>query len=241
MAIIAVINRKGGVGKSTVATHIASYLAQQGDDVMLGDVDKQQSSRMWLSLRPAHLAKIQGWSMDERNFARPPTGVKHVVLDTPSGFQGIGLMKVAMYADAIIMPSSNSVFDRAAAVDCLSDLRNITRIASGKCKLACLGMRIDSRTHNSKELGLWAESQSLHYLGAIKAAQAYSRCMESGMTIFDYPAAKVQPFLEEWSTVIALINDIIQNPCTRSPDSMVSGVDPRIRPVITDVPAYLQR
>lgn len=241
MAVIAVINRKGGVGKSTVATHIASYLAAQGSDVMLGDVDKQLSSRLWLNLRPAHHPKIQGWTIDERNFARPPAGVKHVILDTPSGFQGILMMKVAMYADAILIPSSQSVFDRSSAADCLKELRTTARVASGKCTLACLGMRIDNRTHNGEELSAWANEHSLAYLGSIKAAQAYSRCMEQGLTIFDYPADKMEPYMREWAGVTHWLDGIINHPVDRTPQNMVSGIDPRIRPVITDVPGFLHR
>jgi chromosome partitioning protein len=241
MAIFAVINRKGGVGKSTVATHIASYLAGQGASVMLGDVDRQQSSRLWLNLRPASRPTIQGWTVDERNFARPPAGTRHIVLDTPSGFHGIGLMKVAMYADAILMPSSNSVFDRNAALECLHELRGVARIASGKCALACLGMRIDKRTQNARELERWAEENTLAYLGAIKAAQAYSRCMEQGLTLFDFPLEKSGDYLLEWAGVIGWINEVIHQTPVRTPETMVSGIDPRIRPVIADVPGFLRR
>ena len=49
MSTIVIANPKGGVGKSTLATQIAGLLAQQGHAVMLGDVDKQQSSRQWLA------------------------------------------------------------------------------------------------------------------------------------------------------------------------------------------------
>ncbi len=156
MSVIAVVNRKGGSGKSTLATNLAWYLAAQGLDVMLGDVDRQQSSRLWLSLRPESRPKILGWTIDDRNFARPPAGVKHVVLDTPGGFQGVGLMKVAMYADAVLIPATHSLFDRQAAAECLKELRILPRVATGKCRIASVGMRIDGRTKNAALLEAWA-------------------------------------------------------------------------------------
>ena len=58
MPVIVVANPKGGVGKSTLATNLAGYLARQGHAVMLGDVDRQQSARAWLALRPASLPAI---------------------------------------------------------------------------------------------------------------------------------------------------------------------------------------
>ena len=52
MPVIAVASPKGGVGKSTLATNVAGYWASRGHAVMLGDVDRQQSARLWLGLRP---------------------------------------------------------------------------------------------------------------------------------------------------------------------------------------------
>ena len=209
MAVIAVVNRKGGSGKSTLSTHIACYLAQRGLDVMLGDVDRQQSSRLWLNLRPATHPTIHGWTIDERNFARPPAGVKHVVLDTPGGFQGLGLMKVAMYADAILIPSTPSLFDREAAADCLKELRTLPRVALGKCRVASIGMRIDRRTKNAALVADWAATQDLHHLGTIKEAQAYARCLEQGMSMFDFPKEKVESYLEEWQPLIFWLEEIL--------------------------------
>ena len=73
MPVIVVANPKGGVGKSTLATNVAGCLARQGHAVMLGDVDRQQSSRQWLALRPAQLPPIQrlGRRPRRRSCARP--------------------------------------------------------------------------------------------------------------------------------------------------------------------------
>ena len=56
MSVIVVANPKGGVGKSTLATHVAGYYASKGHSVVLGDIDRQQSSRLWLAFAggPAH-------------------------------------------------------------------------------------------------------------------------------------------------------------------------------------------
>ena len=210
MAVIAVVNRKGGSGKSTLATHIASYLADRGFEVMLGDVDRQQSSRLWLGLRPESRPAIHGWTIDERNFARPPAGVKHVVLDTPGGFQGVGLMKVALYADAILVPSTASLFDRRAAADCIKELRTYPRVQLGKCRLASVGMRIDGRTRNGALIDAWAVEQELEHLGTIKEAQVYARCLEQGLSIFDFPRNRsIESFLIEWERICGWIDEVL--------------------------------
>ena len=52
MKSILVANPKGGSGKSTLATNLAGYFARGGHQVMLGDTDRQQSTRDWLQIRP---------------------------------------------------------------------------------------------------------------------------------------------------------------------------------------------
>jgi chromosome partitioning protein len=241
MSVIAVVNRKGGSGKSTLATNLAGYLAAQGLEVMLGDVDRQQSSRLWLSLRPATQPKIHGWTIDERNFARPPAGVKHVVLDTPGGFQGIGLMKVAMYADAILIPATHSLFDRQSAAECVKELRVFPRVANGKCRIASIGMRIDGRTKNAGLLAAWAAGQGLKHLGSIKEAQAYARCLEQGMSIFDFPPQKVETYLPEWSPITTWIEEVL---AYQPPDPTIRVEQERPRasvgPILRHTPAFLR-
>ena len=123
MPVIAVVNRKGGSGKSTLATHVAAWLARSGERVMLGDVDRQQSAVPWLKRRQARAlpgAPLVGWAMDARNVMRPPVGVRHVILDTPGGLHGFGLSRLLMYADIVLMPVSDSIFDRESAAACLA-------------------------------------------------------------------------------------------------------------------------
>ena len=70
MPVVAVVNRKGGSGKSTLATHLAGYLATRGTPVMLGDVDRQQSTVPWLRRRASRVpggAPIVSWVIDPRN------------------------------------------------------------------------------------------------------------------------------------------------------------------------------
>jgi chromosome partitioning protein len=116
---------------------------------------------------------------------RVPTGITHVVLDTPGGMHGFELARVVMFADAIIMPVCNSMFDRESAAQCHADLMALPRVASGRCRLATVGMRIDGRTSAAKTLEDWSEELGMPFLGALRETQLYVRSLERGMTIFD--------------------------------------------------------
>ena len=210
MPVVAVINRKGGSGKSTLATHLAGHCASSGLRVMLGDVDRQQSSLAWLRRRAAQplarSAPIVGWAVDTRSVLRPPSGITHVVLDTPGGLRGLDLARVVMGADVILMPVCSSAFDRESASECYAELMTLPRVASGRCKVAMVGMRLDARTSAGALLETWATQHKLPYIGALRETQAYVRSVEQGLTLFDLPASKVQADLAQWQPIVEWVD-----------------------------------
>jgi chromosome partitioning protein len=214
MPVIAIVNRKGGSGKSTLATHLAAWCAHQGLPVLLGDADFQQSSHAWLRQRDqqrlVQAPKIAGWSVDPRNILRTPPGVTHVVLDTPGGLKGYDLLRVVMLADAVLMPLCHSLFDRESAAECYTELLAHPRVARGRCKLAAVGMRIDSRTKGDAALRQWADALQLPFLGALRETQTYVKCLEHGLTVFDMPAAKVEADLVQWRQIIDWVSPMMQ-------------------------------
>lgn len=209
MPVIAVVNRKGGSGKSTVAAHLAAWLAHQGCAVMLGDVDRQQSTRAWLRRRNAALPAIAPWTIDQKNVLRVPSGITHVVLDTPGGLHGFDLARMVMFADAILMPVCNSAFDREAAAACHAELMALPRVASGRCKLAAIGMRIDARTHAAQVLGDWAAELELPFLSVLRETQLYVQCLERGMTIFDLSGQRTATDLTQWQPILDWLTPVL--------------------------------
>jgi chromosome partitioning protein len=201
MPVIAVVNRKGGSGKSTVAAHLAAWFAHNGNAVMLGDVDRQQSTRSWLRLRSEDLPAIAPWTVDQ-NILRVPTGITHVILDTPGGMHGFDLARMVMFADAIVMPVCSSSFDRESAAACHAELMTLPRVASGRCKLASIAMRIDARTSATQVMKDWSAGLGMHFLGALRDTQLYVQCLERGMTLFDLPPQRATADLLQWQPIL---------------------------------------
>lgn len=210
MPVIAIVNRKGGSGKSTLSTHLAAWLAHQGVAVMLGDVDRQQSTRAWLKRRAPTLPAIAPWTLDQKNVLKVPPGVTHVVLDTPGGLHGFELARIVMSADAIVMPVCNSMFDRESAAACLAELATLPRVASGRCALGVVGMRLDARTKGAETLRAWAEAQSAPFLGVLRETQGYVRSLENGQTLFDLPASSQAADLAQWAPILEWLQPVIR-------------------------------
>ncbi|MBN8488118.1 MAG: ParA family protein [Burkholderiales bacterium] len=203
MGTLAVVSRKGGSGKSTVATNLAVYLARRTNSVTLGDLDHQQSMRVWLARRPSAAPQVAGWVGDSARLARPALGTQHLVLDTPGGLHGLGLARVVMAADAILLPVGGSVFDRESASDCWNELRSQPRIMKGQCRVAAIGMRVDARTHVERITAEWAASVNIPYIASLRMAQIYVRAVENGISLFDMPDNVGATDREQWQPLLS--------------------------------------
>lgn len=202
MKVIVVANPKGGVGKSTLSTNLAGYFAARGESVMLGDVDRQQSARDWLSVRSPALPKIDAWELSPDQPARPPKGTRNVVLDTPAGLHGKLLDRVLKEATHVVVPLQPSLFDILATRHFLEALREIKAVRKGELKVGIVGMRVDLRTRAAHELERFLAGYDLPVLGLVRDSQRYVQLAARGMTLFDLSEAAQQRDLGEWQGLL---------------------------------------
>lgn len=199
MPVIVVANPKGGVGKSTLATNIAGYYAAQGHAVMLGDVDRQQSSRLWLGLRPAAARPISTWNVSADLIAKPPKGTTHVVLDTPAGLHGWRFNDVMKLANKVLVPLQPSVFDIFATRAFLDQL--LKNKHHDKLQIALVGMRVDARTIAADNLHEFVATLGLPVLGYLRDTQNYIHLAARGLTLFDVAPGRVEKDLTQWQAI----------------------------------------
>jgi chromosome partitioning protein len=207
MPVIVVANPKGGVGKSTLATNLAGCLAAAGHPVMLGDVDRQQSSRQWLDLRekfgPAPLPAILSWDVSPDDLLRPPRGVTHVVLDTPAGLHGKRLDAVLRIADRILIPLQPSLFDIQATHAFVQVLRQHRRAAD--IALGLVGMRVREHTRANEQLHHYLATLPVPVVGWLRDTQNYVQLAARGLTLWDVAPSRVERDLEQWQPLKAWI------------------------------------
>ena len=198
MPVIVVANPKGGVGKSTVATNLAGALARAGHPVMLGDVDRQQSARQWLGLRPAALPAIQGWDIARDDVVRPPKGTTHVVLDTPAGLHGSKLDAVLKIADRVLVPLQPSLFDIQASHAFVQALREQRR----SVKVAVIGNRVREGTIAADQLRQFLDTLGVPVLTMLRDTQLYVQLAARGATLWDVAPSRAERDLEQWQPVL---------------------------------------
>ncbi len=201
MPVYVVANPKGGVGKSTIATNLAGYFARRGQRTMLGDLDRQQSSRAWLQLRATTLPRIENWEIDADHTARPPRGVSHAVIDTPAGLHGHLLRDALKAADRVIVPLQPSLFDIYATQAFLGRLAD-KGVLKGDGRVGVLGMRVDARTRSAEQLQRFVEGLGLPVLGFLRDTQNYVQIAAHGATLWDVAPSRVEKDVEQWQPLL---------------------------------------
>lgn len=199
MPIVVVANPKGGVGKSTLSTNVAGYFARQGHHVMLGDIDRQQSSGLWLKLRPPQARPIHTWDISHDLIARPPKEATHVVLDTPAGLHGWRFKDVLKLANKVIVPLQPSIFDIYATRAFLDELAETRR--ADKLDVGIVGMRVDPRTIAADKLAEFVGGLGLPVLGYLRDTQNYIHLAARGLTLFDVAPGRVEKDLQQWEGI----------------------------------------
>lgn len=200
-----IANPKGGSGKSMLATNLAGLLARQGHRVMLGDTDRQQSSRQWLDIRPAVLPRIESWCIEAGKPARPPAGTTHAVLDSPAGLHGAALTQALDAVERVIVPLQPSLFDILATRQFLEALARDKRFHGRGNRLAVVGMRVDARTRAAAELERFLAGLGLPVLACLRDTQNYVQAAAHGMTIFDLSLARSAQDREQWLPIMEWI------------------------------------
>lgn len=201
MPVVAIVNPKGGVGKTTLATNLAGFYASQGRRTMLGDFDRQRSASQWLELRPAAVAAIETWEGDEMK--RPPKGVTHVVLDTPAQIRDKRLADLVRVADRILVPLQPSMFDVLATQQFLETFATEFRDRQTyRETVAIVGMRVDTRTRAADQLARFVTGLGLPVAGWLRDTQNYVQLAAHGLTLFDVSASRVERDRETWEPLL---------------------------------------
>lgn len=205
MRQIMVLNSKGGSGKSTVATNLASYYASQGHDVVLADLDPQQSSLAWLEARSAGRPPIRGIDASAKG-ARMPRTADLAILDAPAAAHGPDLGNLMRRADTFVVPVLPSPMDMRAGAHFVAELRRNKRIAAKQARFGVVANRVREHTRIWGELEEFLRKLKVPLLTHLRDNMNYVRAAERGLGIFELAPYASATDREQWQPIIRWLN-----------------------------------
>lgn len=204
MKVISILNHKGGVGKSTLATNLAGCYANanKGYKVLLGDFDVQQSSQNWLSLRPESAVKINTWEFEGDRLTEPPHDTTHIIIDSPAGIRANSLRRLVAMSDKVITPLRPSTFDIMSTETFLEEIIGMINEQEKATDLCVVGNMVDIRTKSAEKLSHFVKNLGLDCPVFIRQAQIYVHLAAHGLSIFDSNSALFERDIEQWKPLI---------------------------------------
>lgn len=192
MQTILVMNSKGGCGKTTVTTNLASFYASLGYQTAIMDYDPQRSSLHWIKSRGPGCAEI--YSAD----AAPqkggairslkmhlPRNTQRLIIDAPAGVEGLLLQEMVRKANCIVIPVGPSSIDIHATADFVKDLLLVGRIRSRDTKVAVVANRVRSSMPVYEPLERFLKSLNLPFLTRISDSDQYIMAAEQGLGVYE--------------------------------------------------------
>jgi len=207
-----VLNAKGGCGKSTIATNIASYFANEGASVALADYDPQRSSLDWLDRRPDNRPRIAGVAAFEDGLRHAPRNVDFVVSDAPARSHGKELTDLVKHAETIVVPVLPSTIDMQATSTFLKELQAVNKVANKQVKIAAIANRVRDNTLIFDDLDEYLTKARVPYVAALREAQNYVRSYTRGIGIFELPEYLAWPDWSEWEPLTAWLRSVRSQP-----------------------------
>lgn len=206
MRSILVVNPKGGAGKTTLTTNVASYLARKGERVTIGDLDRQQSAMAWLEFRDEALPRVQGFDARDGWEKKLPKGTTALVIDAPAGIHGSKLSDSLKAADKVLVPVQPSLFDMAATEEFLRLVAEEKSVRKQKTFVALVAMRVDPRTRTAAMLERFLTHFELPVLTYLRDTQVYPTAAAEGRSLFDIAPSRAKRELANWEPLTAWID-----------------------------------
>ena len=230
MKRILVLNSKGGCGKTTVATNLASYYASEGFTTALIDHDPQASSMKWLSLRPKEKEEIYGVAAYERLRSgmtqswqrRVLPGTDRVIIDAPAGVMGLQLQEFVRSVDTILVPVLPSPIDIHAATRFIEDLLLVGKVRTFGVQVGVVANRVKKNTLVYQSLERFLTTLKLPFLSSLRDTQNYVRSSARGIGVFEMWDQRVQPDKLQWQPVVDWLENSSENASVKASTSLHS-------------------
>lgn len=206
MKVIAVLNQKGGAGKTTIATHLARAFQLEGLDVLLVDSDPQGSARDWAAVREDQPVTVVGIDRptierDLKNLARKDL----VVIDGAPQAADLAVSAIKA-ADFVLIPVQPSPYDIWATADLVELVKQRIELTDGKLRAAFVVSRAIKGTKIGAEISAALEGYGMPVLDSrVIQRVVYPGTAAAGSSVLD-----AEPSGDAANEIRALANEIMQ-------------------------------
>ncbi|MES9845780.1 MAG: AAA family ATPase [Candidatus Sedimenticola sp. PURPLELP] len=208
MRTIMLMNAKGGCGKTTLATNIATWFADEGAKVALADYDPQGSTLDWLEARKDYEGIPEIEAIDGVNSpVKPQKGTEYLIMDAPAGTHGKVINEMLRKVETLIIPVLPSPIDMRACNRFLQELLSSGRVSRDQTKIAIVANRAKENTIIYHQLEEYLGHLKVPFLTHLRESQNYIRSAERGLGIFELAPSMVWQDVELWDPVLDWLTD----------------------------------
>ena len=204
MKTVLVASSKGGVGKTTIATHLAAQSAIEGLRTALVDADPQESSTRWAQRRAGLDSAVLPLDGTRRKAWRKqlPEDTQRLVIDAAAGAMADDLDTFLEHADAVVVPVQPSALDIEATVPFLDSLARHPRVRKGQLRVGLVGNKLKPWTNASQQALDLLAAWPYPVVAQLRDSQAYVVLTGLGKSLFDYHSAQVREHQDDWQPLL---------------------------------------
>ena len=207
---------KGGVGKTTLATHLAAACALSGRRTAMVDADPQASATRWCERRAGLDSAVLPVDGTRRAWAkRIPDGTERAVVDAPAGAMEKDLEAFLDVAEAVVVPVQPSALDIEATARFLETLARHPRVRKGKLRIGMVGNRLKPHTNASRQAIEVLSAWPFPVVAQLRDSQAYVVLTGLGKSLFDYHSAQVRDHQADWTPLLAWLDPRLPHTLTK--------------------------